>query len=265
MADQLKYESANGIGTILLNRPDALNAFSPEMTEALLEATEKFERDPDVRCVVLRAAGEHFQAGGDVKALHRSLTEDRERHFAGMERRVVNGHLAIHRLRRMQKPVLAVVQGAAAGFGVSLVAAADLAIAADNSYFTLAYCHIGLSADGGASYFLPRLIGERRAMEVALLGERISAQKALEWGLINWIAPAADLDTQANKIAQRLAAGATKSLGLAKTLFRNSLDRTWDEQSAREAETIAQAIRTEDHLEGVTAFVEKRKPRFAGR
>jgi 2-(1,2-epoxy-1,2-dihydrophenyl)acetyl-CoA isomerase len=264
MVNHLQYASSDGVGTILLNRPDALNAFSPEMAAGLIEATGQFERDPDVRCVVIRGAGEHFQSGGDVKALHRSLTENREKHLAGMEQRVVNGHLAIHRIRRMRKPVLAVVQGAAAGFGMSLVAAADLAIASDDAYFTLAYCHIGLSADGGASYFLPRIVGERRALEAVLLGDRITAQKALDWGLLNWVVPAAELDDQANKIARRLATGATWALGQAKALFRNSLDRTWDEQSAKEAESIAQAIATDDHLEGVTAFFEKRKPRFAG-
>jgi 2-(1,2-epoxy-1,2-dihydrophenyl)acetyl-CoA isomerase len=265
MARHLEYASADGVGTILLNRPDALNAFSPEMSEGLIEATGQFERDPAIRCVVIRAAGDHFQAGGDVKAFYRSLTEDREKHLAGMERRIVNGHLAIDRIRRMRKPVLAVVQGAAAGFGLSLVAAADLAIAAENAYFTLAYCHIGLSCDGGASYFLPRIIGERRALETALLGDRISAQKALEWGLVNWLAPAADLDAQADGIAKRLAAGAALALGQAKALMRNSLDSSWEEQSAREAESIALLVGTEDHLEGVTAFSEKRKPRFTGR
>jgi 2-(1,2-epoxy-1,2-dihydrophenyl)acetyl-CoA isomerase len=165
----------------------------------------------------------------------------------------------------MQKPVLIAVQGAAAGFGLSIVAAADLAIAADDAFFSLAYRHIGLTADGGASYFLPRIVGERRALEIALLGERFSAQKALEWGLLNWVVPRASLEEEAWKIARKLAEGPTLALGQAKRLLRTSLETTWDEQSAREAESVAAMAATADHLEGVTAFVEKRKPRFTGR
>ena len=265
MTDHLKAEIADGIGSIIFDRPDVLNALSPEMVEALIDVTQSFERDEAVRCVVIRAEGETFMAGGDVKGFHRDLLADRQAHSAGLERRVVNGHLAIHRLRRMAKPVLVSVQGAAAGFGLSIVCAADLAIAADDAIFSLAYRHIGLSADGGVTYFLPRIVGERRALEIALLGDRFTAAQALEWGLLNWTAPKADLRAETLKIARRLADGPTVALGGVKRLLRNSLQSSWDQQSALEGEILVKAAASDDHLEGVTAFVEKRKAKFTGR
>lgn len=258
-------ELSGGIGTITLNRPSALNALSPQMMEGLIKASASFERDPSVRCVVLRGAGENFMAGGDVKAFYKSLTEDREAFLAAREMSVVAVHQFIYQLRRMPKPVLASVQGAAAGIGFSFMLACDLAIAGDDAFFTLAYRHIGLSADGGSTYFLPRIVGERRALELTLLGDRFPAQKALELGLLNWVVPRAELADQTAKMARRLADGPTVALGLAKGLIRSSLDHTWDEHSHREAESFATAAATQDHLEGLTAFVEKRKAAFVGR
>jgi 2-(1,2-epoxy-1,2-dihydrophenyl)acetyl-CoA isomerase len=258
-------ESADGIGTITLNRPAALNALSSQMTDDLIAATARLERDPSVRCVVIRGAGEHFMAGGDVKNFHKSLLENREAHLAAFEMRVVKAHQMIYQLRRMPKPVVASVQGAAAGFGLSLILASDFAIASDDAYFTLAYRHIGLSADGGATYFLPRTVGERRALEIALLGERFPAQKALELGILNRVVPRARLGEETAALVAKLATGPTLALGHAKQLIRNSFDNTWDEHSHREAEALAAMAATSDHLEGVTAFVEKRKPIFKGR
>jgi len=263
--EQVLVDIADGIGTITFNRPAALNALSHEMQEGLIDATARFERDPAVRCVVIKGAGEHFMAGGDIKGFHKSLTEDRQGHIDRLEMRVVRAHQTIYQLRRMAKPVLASVQGAAAGFGLSMILAADLAVAADDAYFTLAYRHIGLSADGGATYFLPRIVGERRALEIALLGERFTAEKAQEIGILNWVVPRAALAAETATIARKLADGPTVALGRAKALIRQSLDNSWDEQSHREAEGLAAAAATEDHLEGVRAFVEKRKPFFKGR
>jgi 2-(1,2-epoxy-1,2-dihydrophenyl)acetyl-CoA isomerase len=265
VAQDLLTEVTNGVGSIIFNRPEKLNALSPELVEGLIDVTHRFERDPGVRCVLIRGNGATFMAGGDVKGFHQSLIEDRDGHAASMERRVVNGHLAIHRLRRMAKPVLVSVQGAAAGFGLSIVCAADLAIAADTTIFSLAYRHIGLTSDGGVSYFLPRIVGERRALEITLLGERFTAAQALDWGLLNWVAPADVLQEKAFEIAAKLAEGPTRALGGAKRLLRQSLESTWDQQSAAEALSICEMVASDDHLEGVTAFIEKRKPVFAGR
>ena len=253
-------EVKDGIGWMTLNRPDSLNALSMEMRDLLIEHSAKFEKDPAVRCVVIRGAGTHFMAGGDIRGFQKSLTEDKAAHLAGFEMRVVKAHQAIYQIRRMNKPVLASVQGAAAGFGLSLILNCDLAIASDDSFFTLAYRHIGLSADGGATYFLPRVVGERKALEIALLGERFSAQEAKDNNILNWVVPKDSLVAETEKMARP-----TFALGVAKKLIRNSFDNSWDEHSHREAEGLAACAATEDHFEGLSAFLEKRKAKFKGR
>ena len=264
-APHVLAEVKDGIGWLTLNRPDSLNALSMEMRDLLVAHSAAFEKDPKVRCVVIRGAGTHFMAGGDIRGFHKSLTTEREAHLAGFEMRVVKAHQAIYQIRRMNKPVLASVQGAAAGFGLSLILNCDLAIASDDSFFTLAYRHIGLSADGGATYFLPRVVGERKALEIALLGERFSAQEAKANNILNWVVPKDQLVAETEKMARKLADGPTYALGVAKKLIRNSFDNSWDEHSHREAEGLAACAATEDHFEGLNAFLEKRKANFKGK
>mgnify|MGYP000114206163 CR=1 FL=1 len=261
----VQTELVDGIATITLNRPEALNALSPRMTDALIEHTASAECDDRVRCLVLRGNGRAFMAGGDVKGMREALTTDREGHLARTEMRVLRAHQFVAQLRRMRKPVLAAVQGPVAGIGLGISLAADFVVARDDAYFLMAYRHIGLSADGGATYFLPRLVGERRALEYALLGDRIPAAEALACGLVNRVVPAAQFEAVTADIARRLADGPTRALGAVKQLIRTSFESTWDQHSHREAESIAAAAATQDHLEGVTAFVEKRRPVFAGR
>lgn len=265
MTEQLVARVENGVGLIVLNRPEALNAFTPEMAAALPDIVDRMERDDAVRAVLIRGEGRSFTAGGDVKAFHAALTDDRYAHAANMEKRIVTGHLSMHRLRRMPKPVLIAYQGITAGMGVSLVCCADLAIAAADAELMLAYRHIGLSVDGGVSYFLPRIVGERRALQITLLGERIDAARALDWGLANWIVPPDELEARAMKVARDLAQGPTVALAASKRLLRNSLQSSWDEQSAAEARALSLVAASDDHLEGVTAFVEKRRAIFTGR
>lgn len=260
MSDTILYSVADSVATITLNRPRVMNALEGAMIRRLREACDEVERDATVRAVVMRGAGPAFLAGGDVSFFHANLTRapDIIRELAG------ELHRAILALRRAPKPVLASVHGAVAGAGVSLMAAADLAIAAADTTFTLAYSRIGASPDGGATYFLPRLVGTRRALELMLLSERIDAQAAAALGLVNRVVPAADLEDETGRLARRLASGATSAYAETKRLVNEGFDRGLTDQLAAEVEAFARCAGTRDFAEGVTAFVEKRKPEFSG-
>jgi len=254
-----------GVATLTLNRPQALNALDRDLTVGLRDNVLAVEHDPSIRCVVLRG-GEHFMAGGDLKWF-RSLVEGR----SGAENRVQfeglihEVHTMILALRRMPKPVLASVRGAVAGFGMSLMMACDLALAADSAYFTLAYTLIGTSPDGGSTFALPRIVGQKKAMEIALLGERFDAATAEQLGLVNRVVPVDSLESETNKLAARLAAGPTAAYARTKTLLNGSLEASLESQLQREAEAFAQSASEPDFREGLAAFIEKRKPRFTGR
>lgn len=256
--------AAGGVCTITMNRPAALNALNRELTLALREAVFKAEQDKTVRCVVIRG-GEHFMAGGDLKWFHDSLgkyaSPEIKVTFEGFIQEV---HAMILSLRRMPKPVLASVSGAAAGFGLSLVMACDLAIAADTSYYTLAYSAIGVSPDGGSTFALPRLVGLKKAAEIALLAERFDAATAERLGLVNKVVPASELEAATAKLAARLANGPTAVYGRTKALLQRSLDNPLEAQLQREAEAFAQSATEPDFAEGIRAFIEKRKPTFKG-
>ena len=253
------------IATITLNRPKALNALDQTMTIELSAVTSLVEADADIRCVIVQGAGDHFMAGGDIKHFHRDLEQPPEQRKLGFERMIAEVHATIMRLRRMPRPVIASVRGAAAGFGFSLMSACDLVIAADNSYFTLAYCHIGTSPDGGSTYALPRVVGTKQAMEIALLGDRFDARRALELGIVNRVVPLADLEMETRKLAVRLAQGPTAVYGRTKRLINESLNRSLTEQLQAEQDNFAASAASPDFAEGVRAFVDKRKPNFNGR
>jgi 2-(1,2-epoxy-1,2-dihydrophenyl)acetyl-CoA isomerase len=252
------------VATITLNRPQALNALNRELT-VLRDAVFAVENDAGVRCVVLRG-GEHFMAGGDLKWF-KTLAEGRTsaENRVQFEAFVHEVHTLILSLRRMPKPVIAGVRGAVAGFGMSLMMATDLAIAADSAYFTLAYTLIGISPDGGSTFSLPRSVGQKKAMEIALLGERFDAASAERLGLVNRVVPSASLDAETGKLAARLAAGPTAVYARTKALVNGSLNATLESQLQREAEAFAQSASEPDFMEGLAAFIEKRKPQFKGR
>lgn len=265
MPEAVISETKNAIATITLNRPEALNALNLELAQQLAAAVQAAEHDASVRCVVIRGAGGHFMAGGDLKFFKGELgrpPEERRRFFRSVVETVHPTMLAI---RRMEKPVIASVEGAAAGFGLSLMCACDLAIAADNAYFSLAYISIATSPDGSGSFFLPRIVGLRHAMEIALLGERFDARRALELGLINRLVPLDRLTAETEALAARLASGPTHAYGATKRLLNASLDRTLEAQLEAEAASFAGCSATEDFVEGITAFTEKRKPAYKGR
>jgi 2-(1,2-epoxy-1,2-dihydrophenyl)acetyl-CoA isomerase len=249
-----------GVATLSFNRPQVFNAMDAEMMIQFRAAAEQVQRDSAVRAVVLRGEGKAFLAGGDVGLFHQRIQElpdmivrwGREMHFA------------ILALRRADKPVLASVHGACAGAGFSILCAADLAVAADNAYFSLAYTKIGASPDGGSTHFLPRLVGYKKAMELTLLADRFDANKARDLGLVNWVVPADQLTPETQRIARELARGPTVAYGEAKRLMNQSLDRSIDTQMEEELAAFARCARTHDLAEGVAAFVEKRKPAFEG-
>jgi 2-(1,2-epoxy-1,2-dihydrophenyl)acetyl-CoA isomerase len=261
----LLVEIENNIATFTFNRPDARNALSLEMRALLREKLHEVELDPEVRCVVMRGAGGHFMAGGDVKSMHGFMDRSPDEIRAAFVNRIHDLHPIMFAMRRMPKPIIASVSGAAAGAGVSMALAADLVIAEESAFFTLAYCHIGTSPDGSASFHLPRAVGIKKAMEIALLGERFDAATAKDIGMINFVATDGTLAEETDKLARRLTAGPTRAYGNTKRLFYRSLENEFESQLQMEAEMFADCAAGPDFREGVMAFVEKRKAQFSGR
>jgi 2-(1,2-epoxy-1,2-dihydrophenyl)acetyl-CoA isomerase len=262
--ESILLDISEGVATLTLNRPEARNALSPAMRIALVERVHEVAANREVRCVVLRGAGESFMAGGDVKGFARELQGDKEILRRDLLRRINMVAPAIMGLREMKKPVLASVHGAAAGAGLSLMMACDLAIAADDTVFTLAYARIGISMDYGASYFLPRLVGSKRAAELAFLGDRFSAAEALEMGLINRVCPRGELADETARLAARLARAPTAAIARMKALLNRSIPGSLAEQLRAEAIAFSDSAMTDDFAEGVAAFVEKRPADFKG-
>jgi 2-(1,2-epoxy-1,2-dihydrophenyl)acetyl-CoA isomerase len=260
--DRVTLTIADGVATLALDRPKALNALDDAMATAIGAAAARCEVDPAVRAVIV-AGGEHFMAGGDLRSFAQRLGtgEGSVAAFAALIHRVHAGIVTIH---RMPKPVIASVRGACAGFGLSLMMACDLAVAADDAYFTLAYVNIGTSPDGGSTYALPRIVGTRRAMELALLGDRFGAADALHLGLVNRVVAPDRLAAETAALAARLAAGPALAIARTKRLVNASLDNTLEAQLEAEAEAFAHSAVTADFAEGVSAFLAKRKPQFRG-
>jgi 2-(1,2-epoxy-1,2-dihydrophenyl)acetyl-CoA isomerase len=251
-----------GVAALTLARPDAANAISLQLATELLDAATALHADSSVRAVLVRGEGRLFCGGGDLKA------------FAAVEPDALPGHLreittALHaalvKLARLDAPVVAAVHGSAAGAGFSLACAADVVVAADTARFVLAYAGVGLTPDGSATFFLPRVVGLRRAQELVLLNRALSAAEAREWGIVTEVVPEAELVPRADELAARLASGPTRSLGAAKRLLWSSFDTSLETQLERETESLSAAAATADGREGVAAFVAKRSPRFTGR
>jgi 2-(1,2-epoxy-1,2-dihydrophenyl)acetyl-CoA isomerase len=254
----LRVEVVGGIATITLDRPDALNALTVPLKEALLGAFKSVARDRTVRAVVLTGAGRAFCAGQDLKERQQPeaaplAVELRERY-----------NPIIRAMRALDQPIVGAVNGVAAGAGASLAFACDVRIAAEEASFVLAFGRIGLVPDNGATWFLPRLVGPAKAAEMALLGETLSAQDAERFGLVVRVVPADALAAEARGVAMRLAGLAPQALALTKKALERSWSITLDEGLEDEAYSQGVAGATADHAEGMTAFLEKRPPRFTG-
>lgn len=260
----VSYDVKDGIASLTMNRPTALNALNGEMIDALGAATSRAASDPEARVVILKTGGDHFMAGGDLKWFSEEIAErDAASIEASMQDTLSRVHATTLAIRHMDKPVIAAVRGAAAGYGVSLMLACDFALAAESAYFTLAYCHIALSPDGGATWSLPRLVGLRKATEIALLGDRFDATTAATLGLINRAVPADTLDEECLALATRLKRGPAKALARTKALLNQSFSSSLENQLTAEQASFARCAAEPDFAEGLQAFAEKRKPRFA--
>jgi 2-(1,2-epoxy-1,2-dihydrophenyl)acetyl-CoA isomerase len=261
MSDPVLFERDGAVATIRLNRPDRLNAIDAEAARLLLDAVRRAEREDGLRALVLRGEGRAFMAGGDVTTFHAAGDEVSElvRGVIGLLEETVDV------LDRLRMPVVARVQGPVAGAGMSLMCSADVVVAAEDVRIAFAYHAIGTTPDGGLSWTLPRLVGLRRATEIAFLGEPIDAQEALRLGLVTRVVPLDELDGATSEVAQRLASGPTLAFGRARELFRRSFGHTLAEQLALERESFLASTRTDDFGEGVAAFVERRRADFRGR
>lgn len=256
----VRYEAGDGVARICFNRPEQLNALNPEIAELFGAALDEALRDPAVRVIVLSGEGRAFMAGGDL-TVFRDATDKPQAARTLVE--VVHGSLK--RLSAAPQIVVASLRGAVAGAGMSIALGADLAIAADDVTFTMAYAKIGASPDCGATWALPRLVGVRRALETALLSETIGAEEALRVGLVNRVVPAADLEAETAKLASRLAAGPAVAYGWTKRLMRQTFQHTLAEQLDLESDGFASCAGTHDFSAALDAFAAKRRPVFEGR
>jgi 2-(1,2-epoxy-1,2-dihydrophenyl)acetyl-CoA isomerase len=256
MSDIVKYEKRDGVALVTLNRPDAMNAFTSQLSFDLLDAMEKAHHDDEVRVVVLTGEGRCFSAGADLKS--------------GFEGRRVFGKLqyeyrpVLSAIATMPKPVIAAVPGSAAGIGLSMALTCDLLIMADDAFLLSPFTTISLVPDGGLNWLLVRQLGYRRAFQLSVESERIDAARCVDLGLVNKAVPAGELQDEALQWARRLAKRAPLSLAATKKVMRHAMDHDWASSFDAEAELQQSLVGCDDNLEGVQAFFEKREPRFKG-
>ena len=259
--DTIELKMDGPLAVLTLNRPEQYNALNQRMAKELLQVIHEVQWNDEIRALMITGAGKSFHSGGDVKAFA-SAGEGVSRY---VDELVMDLHAFISRLARMPKPVIAAVNGAAAGAGLSLMLCCDMALAAENVRFNMAYSAIGASPDGGSTFFLTRQIGMRRALELAYTNRVLSAQEALDWGLINRVLPQENFLAEATAFAKGLAEGPTQAYGRAKQLLTHSLDHDFEKQLELEARAIVESTRTEDFQTNIRAFVEKKPFSYTGK
>lgn len=256
----LDLEVRDSVAHLVLNRPDDANAINLQLAKDLMYAALECDEDPAVRAILISGRGRFFCAGGDLAS------------FAGaggdlpalIKEMTIYLHAAITRLVRCRAPVIAAVGGTAAGAGFSLCCAVDLVVASESAKFTMAYTGAGLTPDGSSSYFLPRIVGSRRTLELMLTNRTLSADEALDWGLVTQVVPTDDLTAASEKLAARLASGPTGAFGFVKKLVAASFGDTLEAQMELETRAISDSARSSDAVEGIDAFIAKRRPKFTG-
>ena len=258
----LLIQQDGGVLTITMNRPEVLNAFNSTLVDELAEAVEAAAQDEAVRCVVLTGAGRAFGSGQDLRDLVAVRVGDEP---IKVSEHLWRYHRIIRAIRTMPKPVIAAVRGVAAGISCNMALACDLRICADDARFIEAFARIGLVPDGGGGYFLPRLVGLAKAMEMSMLADEVSGPEAERIGLVNKCVPLAEFEAATLALAQRLAKGPTRAYGLIKELMNKSLESDLETTLRIEGELQDIAIETEDHREGVAAFLQKRPAKYSGR
>jgi 2-(1,2-epoxy-1,2-dihydrophenyl)acetyl-CoA isomerase len=255
------WEQTGGVGRLTLNRPESLNAWTPQLGIDLRAIIERDAADESVRAVLITGAGRGFSSGADLKSGFEPADDGMPNLYKELHDIY---HPVIAGLRRLEKPVVAAVNGAAVGIGCSLALACDLIMAGDSAFFGLAFVNIGLMPDGGSTAFVPPAVGRARAFQMAMLGERIPAPQALDWGLVNWVYPDDRLMDEAEALVEKLAAGPTRSYAASKRALNRFIYGDLDAQLDLEAELQHALGRTRDFFEGTAAFVEKRTPAFTG-
>jgi 2-(1,2-epoxy-1,2-dihydrophenyl)acetyl-CoA isomerase len=255
------FEVNNNVARITMNRPEAANALNAEMGKDLMHAALRCSEDPAIRVVILTGAGRLFSGGGDLKSFA-AQGDNMPYHLKEVTTYL---HAAISRFTRMDAPVIAAVNGTAGGAGMSLCCFCDLVLAAESAKFTMAYTRVGLTPDGSSTYFLPRIVGLKRALELTLTNRILTAQEAMEWGIVTKVVPDANLQAEADALATQLATAATGALGAAKRLLHSGWSETLETQMELESQIIAARAHTADGREGIAAFLEKRAAKFVGK
>ncbi len=255
--ETILFESSIGIATLTLNRPEVFNAFNEQQSGEVMDALKNCEKDKTIRVLILTGSGKAFCSGQDLKSIagsKRSLSESLYKRYNPM----------IRAMRNLPIPVICKLNGVAAGAGCSMALASDMIIASENASLIEVFINVGLVLDSGSSYFLPRLVGSTKAFELATMGTKVSAHQAYEWGMVNKVVKAEELDTEVQKIAEYYQKAPTKAIALIKKMLNKSFHSDLD--SILEYEAYCQEIagRSDDYKEGVSAFVEKRKPEFTG-
>jgi 2-(1,2-epoxy-1,2-dihydrophenyl)acetyl-CoA isomerase len=250
------------VARITFNRPEVRNAVNHEMLVTIREFLKRIEEDTAVRCIVLAGAGEHFMSGADVGGFKEALKASKEQRKRDFEARVQSAGSLFVSLARMPQPVVASVRGAVAGAALGFVAGADFAVCGSNSIFVLAHVRIGACPDGSSTYYLPRVLGPRKAKELAILGDKMSAEDALRFGLVNFVVPDAQVQSTTEDLVKRIIDAPRRSVQWAKRLMSESLDNSIERQLQREAQGFGECAGSDDFAEGVSAFLEKRAAKF---